>query len=233
MDREILISTITQEVLRQMQAMQGSQSVASSQPTAVSMDGILLSDMRPGVKLTEIQQLLAKAKANNCGLCVPQWFIWNVKENLEGSKIKIATIVGLPEGTNSPLAKYAEIKQAVGFGVNMVLVPVNMDMCRAGDIKGVQKDLAESITASRGKAEAAAIIEVKDLNTRTLTDAALGCVAVGADGVMLSAITGGSVNPAAVRDLKAKGIKVGVIGGATGREAEYKQAGADWVVVRG
>lgn len=231
MDREILINAITQEVLRQMQSMQGSQSAPSAAP--VSTDGILLSDMRPGVKLTEIMQLLEKAKSNNCGICVPQWFVWNVKENLNGSKIKVATVVGLPNGTNSSFAKYAEIKQAVGFGVNTVLVPVNMDMCKAGDIKGVQKDLAESITASKGKAESYAIIEVGGLDTRTLEDAALACVAVGADGVMLSAITGGTVSAAVVRDLKAKGLKVGVMGGATGKEAEYKQAGADWIVVRG
>lgn len=233
MDREILINTITQEVIRQVQSLQASRGVSSAQPASVSRDGILLSAMRPGVKLTEILRLLEKAKSNGCGICVPQWFVSSVKENLNGAKTKIATIIGLPDGTNSPLAKYAEIKQAVAGGVNMVLVPVNMDLCKAGDIKGVQKDLAESITASRGKAESAAIIEVRELDVNTLTETAKACVAAGADGVILSAVTGGTVRADVVRDLKSKGLKTGVIGGVTGREAEFKNAGADWLIVRG
>ena len=108
-----------------------------------------------------------------------------------------------------------------------------MDLCKAGDIKGVQKDLAESITASRGKAESAAIIEVRELDVNTLTETAKACVAAGADGVILSAVTGGTVRADIVRDLKSKGLKTGVIGGATGREAEFKNAGADWLIVRG
>lgn len=230
MDREQLINTITQEVLRQVQSMQASQSTQSV--STVSTDSIFLSDMRPGVKLTEIMQLLERAKTKNCGICVPQWFVATVKEKLNGCTMNMATVVGLPNGTTSPLAKYAEIKQAVTFGANTIFVPINMDLCKAGDVKGVQKDLAESITASKGKAESVAIIEVNGLGMSTITDTAMACTAAGADGVILSGITGGSVDASCVRELKTKGIRVGVMGGITGRESMFKQAQADWIVVR-
>ena len=230
MDREILIKMITQEVLRQMESGKDS---GSAPDTAVSADKLLLSDMRSGAKVTDMKRLFDQAgRSGSYGVCIPQWFVSLAKENLYGSQTKIATIVGLPGGTNSPMAKYAEIKQAVAAGADMVLVPVNMDKCRAGDIKGVQKELAESLTASKGKAEAAAVIEVKDVDDRTMKEAAEACAAVGAKTVMLSAIAGGSVKADLVRDLKATGVSVGVIGGATDRQAEYKRAGADWLVVR-
>ena len=230
MDREILIKAITQEVLRQMESKQDSQSF---QKAADSADHILLSDMRPGAKVTDMKRLFESADRNRSyAVCIPQWFVALAKENLHGSSVKIATIVGLPGGTTSPMAKYAEIKQAVAAGADIILVPVNMDKCAAGDVKGVQKDLAESLTACKGKVEAAAVIEVKDLDKKTLLDTALACVAVGAKGIMLSAVTGGSVGADMIRDLKAKGLSVGVIGNVTDRQAEYRQAGADWLAVR-
>lgn len=231
MDREILIKAITQEVLRQLES--GQEPGSASKPAAASAGNILLSDMRPGAKVTDMKRLFEAAWRNGSfGVCIPQWFVALAKENLYGSSVKIATIVGLPGGTNSPMAKYAEIKQAVAAGADMVFVPVNMDKCAAGDIKGVQKDLAESLTASKGKAEAAAVVEVNGIDGQTLKDAALACVAVGAKGIMLSAITGGNVKADLIRDLKAEGVSVGVIGGATDRQAEYRQAGADWLVIK-
>lgn len=230
MDREQLINTITQEVLRQVQSMRSSQSTQSV--SAVFTDNIILSDMRPSVKLTEIMDLLEKAKTKKCGICVPQWFVASVKEKLNGCAMNIATVVGLPNGTTSPLAKYAEIKQAVTFGTNTVFVPVNMELCRSGDMKGVQKDFTESITASKGKAESVAIIEVNGLDITRITETAMACTAAGADGIILSGITGGSVDSAWVRQLKGKGVRVGVMGGITGRENVFKQVQADWIIVK-
>jgi len=100
-----MINQIAQEVLRQIKNMQDSAPVSSTG----SVGGVLLSDMRPGAKVADIKQLLEAARQKNCyGVCIPQWFISVAKESLVGTSVKIATIVGLPEGTNSPLAKYAE-----------------------------------------------------------------------------------------------------------------------------
>ena len=221
-----MINAITQEVCRQIKELRGNENPQS---------GILLSDLRPGAKITEIKQLLEAAKQRNSfAICIPQWFVSPVKEELSGSQVKIATVVGLPDGTNSPLAKYAEIKQAVAFGADIVLVPVNMDHCRAGDMAAVKKDLAESLTASKGKAEAGAILEVKDLDDSRIIEAAQACESVGAKVIMLSGITGGYVKAETVRALKEKGLSVGVIGGASdaSRQQEYQQAGALWIAAR-
>ena len=227
-----MINVISQEVYRQIKAMQGSQEPQTVSPQT---GGVLLADMRPGAKVADMKQLFEAARRKNSfAVCIPQWFVSVAKENLVGSKIKIATVIGLPEGTNSPLAKYAEIKQAVAAGADLVLIPINMDYCRAGDTKAVQKDLAESLTASRGKAMAAAVIEVKDLDNSRIIETAQACASVGAEAIILSGIAGGTVQSDQIRDLKAKGLKVGVIGGASdaGRQSEYNQAGADWLVVR-
>lgn len=230
-----MINLITQEVLRQMKAMQGSTSSVGSVKAQGSENGILLSDMRPGAKVSDVKQLFAAARQNNSfAVCIPQWFVSVAKENLVGSTIKIATVVGLPGGTNSPFAKYAEIKQAVAAGADIILVPTNADMCRTGNVKGVQKDLAESLTASKKKAVSGAIVEVNGLDRRGLAEICSGCNAVGADVVVLSTITGGTIDVEVIKELKSKGIKVGVMGGASDASARqtYRNAGAEWFVVR-
>lgn len=219
-----MINQIAQEVLRQIKTMQDSAPVSS----AGSVGGVLLSDMRPGAKVADIKQLLEAARRKNCfGVCIPQWFISVAKESLVGTNVKIATIVGLPEGTNSPLAKYAEIKQAVVNGIDIVMVPVNMDYAKAGDTKAVAKDFAESITASRGKAVSAAIVEVSGMDNLKLAACADALAAAGADAIILSCIAGAKVTADMVAAVKSKGYKVGVIGGAA------DCAGADWIVKRG
>ena len=232
-----MISLITQEVLKQLQAAQSSSSSASpaSPQVTVAGEGTLLSELRPNAKVADVTRLIEAARQyQNFAICIPQWFVDFAKTELAGAKTKVATIVGLPEGTSFPLAKYAEIKQAVAAGVDIVLVPVNMDFCRAGDLTSLQKDLAESLTASKGKVPAAAIIEVSGMDKNALVEAAAACVSAGAEVVVLSAIAGGSVDAEVVKAVKAKGIKVGVIGGASNESAmkNYQAAGADWLVVR-
>ena len=229
-----MINLITQEVLKQFQASQSSSSPASS-PVPATGEGTLLAELRPSAKVADVKRLVEAARQyQNFAICIPQWFVDFAKTELAGASTKVATIVGLPEGTSFPLAKYAEIKQAVAAGADIVMVPVNMDFCRAGDLNKVQKDLAESLTASKGKIPAAAIVEVAGLDKNALVDAAAACVAAGAEVVVLSAIAGGSVDTEVVKAVKAKGIKVGVIGGASNESAmnSYKSAGADWLVVR-
>jgi cysteine desulfurase len=55
-----MINQIAQEVLRQMKAMQGSASVGSA-----SVGGVLLSDMRPDAKVSEIKQKLINFLKNS------------------------------------------------------------------------------------------------------------------------------------------------------------------------
>ena len=64
-----------------------------------------------------------------------------------------------------------------------------------------------------------------------IEEMAEACIGGGADLVMLSCVTGGSVRLDSVRKLKERGIRVGVYGGTSqpGRLEEFCQAGADWV----
>lgn len=221
-----MINMITQEVYRQVREMQTTQD---------SKEEIFISDMRPNAKVEEMKRLFEAARRNNSfGVCIPQWFISVAKETLGDSKVNIATVVGLPEGTTSSLAKYAEIKQAVAQGADIVMVPINMDYCIAGDMANMKKDLAESLTAVKGKVTSAAIVEVKDLDPHRILETAEACASAGAKVIMLSAVTGGNVKPEVVRKVREKGMSVGVFGGASDsvKRREYKQAGASWITVR-
>ena len=225
MNREVLIEAITREVYRQLQE-QG-----ESDPT-LHQGCIFMVNMNPDMRVQEVERLCAIAKRQKkYGVCLPQWFVGKAKEELEGTNLMTAPVVGLPGGGTSTPAKYAEIKQAVKEGAKAVFVPVNMEFCTRGMVPEARKDLAQCLTAAKGKASTAALLEVKDLSMGRIEEMAEACIGGGADLVMLSCVTGGSVRLDSVRKLKERGIRVGVYGGTSqpGRLEEFCQAGADWV----
>ena len=96
-----------------------------------------------------------------------------------------------------------------------MFVPVNMEFCTRGMVPEARKDLAQCLTAAKGKASTAALLEVKDLSMGRIEEMAEACIGGGADLVMLSCVTGGSVRLDSVRKLKERGIRVGVYGGTS------------------
>lgn len=227
MDKESIIKSITKEVYQYMKQ--------QNMPIIDNNDSqIILADMRPQAKFTDIECILAEANNQKREVvCIPQWFVSFAKERLEGHELKVATVIGLPGGTTSPYAKYAEVKQAVTNGADMILIPINMEFCMSGDIHMVKKDLSESMVAAKRKAEIIAIIEVKDLDEQKIQKIAEACLSCGVDGVMLSCATGGELKPNIIRNLKTKGLHVGVYGGVSDMmlQNHFRQAGARWITI--
>ncbi len=146
--------------------------------------------MNPQAKLEEL--LRACMKALNQGytaICVPQWFVAAAKEALTDTKMKVATIAGLPGGTTSSPAKYAEIKQAVANGAEVIILPVNMEFCKNGDLAAARNDFSSAIIAGRlsgeTKTKVIALIDAAELEVEALEKIAGMCMEEKASSVML------------------------------------------------
>ncbi|MBR0085514.1 MAG: hypothetical protein IJL97_03085 [Lachnospiraceae bacterium] len=113
----------------------------------------MIKFMNPKATVTEVTEA-AKAAASEGKelILVPQWFVSTAAEALAGTGTVAATIVGLPGGTTSSFAKFAEAKQAVANGAKIIIVPINMDLCAKGDIDGVKGDLQAALVAGKTKA---------------------------------------------------------------------------------
>ena len=146
--------------------------------------------MKPDAKLKEVQAVCEKEAGSDWeAVCVPQWFVSSVRELLQGSSVKAATIIGLPGGTTASPAKYAEMKQAVANGASLVILPANMDLCLAGDWNGVKQDLSGTMIAARKGAEVLALLDGTVLPTDQLVTAAQLCMQTGVRSVLVSGAT--------------------------------------------
>ena len=100
--------------------------------------------MAPQSTLDELTAACEKAATAACdALCVPQWFVAPAAAALKEKGVAVATIVGLPGGTTSSFAKYAEAKQAVANGAGIVIVPMNLELCKT-DAGAAKNDFVAS-----------------------------------------------------------------------------------------
>lgn len=146
--------------------------------------------MDPAAKLQQVTDACSKAAAAKCeAVCVPQWFVSTAAGALAGSGVKTATILGLPGGTTSSAAKYAEAKQAIANGASVIIVPVNMQLCASGSILAAKNDLVSSMAPAKKGAEAIALIDAENLSADKLEEVASMCIGAGVKSVLVANAT--------------------------------------------
>lgn len=147
--------------------------------------------MRPDMSVDELKSFCrGAAETGKDAVCVPQWLVSTAAEELGGSGVCTATILGLPGGTTSTFAKFAEAKQAIANGAGLVIVPVNMELVRRGDQAGAKSDLVSVLVAGKTTmarkcgARAAALIDA-DCTPELLEGAVEGAFSAGVETVFL------------------------------------------------
>ena len=159
--------------------------------------------MDPGAKIDAVKEACAAAEAGGYEyICVPQWFVSTAAEKLADSSVGVATILSLPGGTTSSKSKYAEAKWAIVNGADLLIFPVNMPLCAAGEFDKAKGDLDSALVAcktangrKRG-VKPAALIDGGELDADGIRKAVSFCDAAG---VVLSLI---AHNEEAARSLK-------------------------------
>jgi deoxyribose-phosphate aldolase len=97
-------------------------------------------------------------------VCVNPCWIAFARERLQGSGVKVATVIGFPLGANTPATKAFEAKEAVALGADEVDMVINVGALKDRDDDLVARDIAGVVQAA-GKAAVKVIIE-----TSALTD---------------------------------------------------------------
>ena len=121
-DIEQIIKSVAEEVYQKLQAQGGAAPMAAAPVAAGNGCHKILARMNPSMKIDDVKAACEDAKrAGVCALCIPQWFVDYACGQLKGTNIKVATVVGLPQGTTSTFAKYAEVKLAVQAGCQVRL----------------------------------------------------------------------------------------------------------------
>jgi deoxyribose-phosphate aldolase len=149
----------------------------------------------------EIEKLCAEAKEYNfASVCVnPTW----VKESaklLNGTEVKVCTVIGFPLGATTTETKAFETTNAIQNGATEVDMVINIGALKDKQDDLVEQDVRAVVDAAKGKALVKVIIETALLTEEEKVRACKISVAAGADFVKTS--TGFSTGGATLDDIK-------------------------------
>lgn len=157
--------------------------------------------LKPDAKKDEIQALCQEAKEFGFyAVCVNPYYVSLCKDLLEGSKVKIATVIGFPLGANTSDIKALETKKAIDDGADEIDMVINIGALKDGDYGVVRDDIKAVVEAAKGRARVKVIIETSLLTDDEKIKACELSLEAGADFVKTS--TGFSTGGATVEDVK-------------------------------
>jgi len=162
---------------------------------------------------SQIETLCNEAKEYGFfSVCVnPTWvpFAANI---LEGSDVKVCTVIGFPLGATTSETKAFETVNAIHNGAKEVDMVINIGALKSGDLDAVKNDIEAVVNAAKGQALVKVIIETSLLTDDEKKTACRLAVEAGADYVKTS--TGFSTGGATAADIqlmrKTVGPEIGV-----------------------
>lgn len=166
-------------------------------------------------------------------VCVPPYFVGMAKHELQGSTVKVATVIGFPYGYAGTMAKVEEIKRAVEEGADELDIVINLGALKSGDWAQVKSDIDRVVTSVRLRGKVSkVIIESALLEESELARIVNVCNEVNPDFVKTSTGTQGGATEGIIRYLRNNlkpDIKIKASGGIRDRQTAEAliQAGAD------
>src|SRR6478736_3595912 len=110
--------------------------------------------LKPTTLLSDIEKICAEAKQYQfAAVCVPPNFVKKAKALVEGSSVKVATVIGFPFGYSAVEAKIAEILLAIVDGADELDVVINISAIKNSDWVYLANEINHilPIIHSRGK----------------------------------------------------------------------------------
>ncbi len=90
--------------------------------------------LRLGSTVSDIHQLCIEAVAKSChAVCVPPTYVPGLRDHLEGSDVKLCTVVGFPHGMHMSSIKVTEARTLLDVGADELDMVANLGRFRSGD----------------------------------------------------------------------------------------------------
>ena len=170
--------------------------------------------LKPDATPDQIAQLCFEArKYGFASVCINPTWVELCAKLLEGSLVKVCTVIGFPLGATAPEVKAFETKTAIEQGASEIDMVINVGALKARDLELVARDIHGVVEASHAHgAIVKVILEAVLLTDEEKTIACLLSKEAGADFVKTS--TGFASGGATVHDVelmrKAVGPEMGV-----------------------
>ena len=98
--------------------------------------------LKPTTTMSEIDKLCLEASMENfAAVCVPPKFVANAKKMLDGSNVRIATVIGFPLGYSGTEIKLQEIEEALKKGADELDMVIDLSALKSGDFKRLEEEI--------------------------------------------------------------------------------------------
>lgn len=155
--------------------------------------------LKPAATQAQIAKLCDEARQYGfCSVCVNPYWVPFAKKALQGSDVKVCTVIGFALGASTAAAKAFETQDAIANGADEVDMVINMGALKSGDTQTVLADIQAVRDASRGHI-LKVIIETSQLTDEEKVTACELAAKAGADFVKTS--TGFNGGGATVQDV--------------------------------
>lgn len=107
--------------------------------------------LKPQLTREEILEGLQFAKENHCAsVCINPCNLDMAREVLEGTDVKIGTVIGFPSGAHTTFSKVAEAVDAYARGAVELDMVIDIGALRNGEYEDVKKDIEAVVNATPG-----------------------------------------------------------------------------------
>ena len=129
---------------------------------------------------SQIVTLCAEAKQHGfASVCVNPCHVKTAAKELQGSSVKVCTVVGFPLGENTVKAKVFETKEAIKNGATEIDMVINQSLAKSNAWKKVEKEVA-AVKKACGNVLLKVILETCNLSKKQLVAACNAVVNAGA-----------------------------------------------------
>lgn len=116
--------------------------------------------LKPQATYEDIKKLCEEAvEYGFASVCINSSYVHYAKTLLDGTNVKICTVVGFPLGACMADIKSLEAKYAADAGAEEIDMVINVGMLKAGNYEHVLNDIAQVVSSVSGKAIVKVIIE--------------------------------------------------------------------------
>jgi deoxyribose-phosphate aldolase len=165
--------------------------------------------LKPEATRDQIAMLCGEARQNHFGaVCVNPVHVAFCCQQLQGSDVKVATVIGFPLGATDSAVKAFEAKTAIAQGAQEVDMVIQIGLLKSGLLDEVRTDIHGVVEAGHaGRALVKVIIETSLLTDDEKRTACRLAKEAGADFVKTS--TGFSTGGATIADVRLMRAEVG------------------------
>jgi deoxyribose-phosphate aldolase len=105
--------------------------------------------LKPNLTYEDVVKGLEFARDYHCAsVCINPVNLELAKQYLDGTDVKIGTVIGFPNGISTTLSKVMETKDAYARGTEEMDMVINVGALRSGDYNRVREDIKAVVEAS-------------------------------------------------------------------------------------